>query len=100
MAAEPARRHGDRAASEGRSAAEGADELEDIPVLLQGIGAEPRHPDFSGEYLFTELRKRNIVVRHWNKPLISEHLRITIGTDEQMDAVADALKEITAGSKE
>ena len=59
-----------------------------------------RHPDFSGEYLFTELRKRNIVVRHWNKPLISEHLRITIGTDEQMDAVADALKEITAASKE
>jgi histidinol-phosphate aminotransferase len=56
------------------------------------------HPDFSGEYLFTELRKRNIVVRHWNKPLISEYLRITIGTDEQMDAVAEALREITAAN--
>ena len=53
------------------------------------------HPDFSGDYLFTELRKRNIVVRHWNAPAISEFLRITIGTDAQMDAVAAALREIT-----
>ena len=57
------------------------------------------HPDFSGEYLFTELRKRNIVVRHWNKPGISEFLRITIGTDEQMEAVVKALKEITASGE-
>ena len=54
------------------------------------------HPGFSGEYLYQELRKRNIVVRHWNKPGISEYLRITIGTDEQMEAVAKALREITA----
>lgn len=56
------------------------------------------HPDFSGDYLFAELRKRNIVVRHWNKPGISEYLRITIGTDEQMDAVTAALREITASN--
>ena len=54
------------------------------------------HPRFSGDYLFRELRRRNIVVRHWNAPAISEFLRITIGTDEQMDAVAAALREITA----
>ena len=54
------------------------------------------HPDFSGDHLFTELRKRNIVVRHWNSPAIREYLRITIGTDEQMDAVIKALAEITA----
>ena len=54
------------------------------------------HPDFSGDHLFTELRKRNIVVRHWNSPAIREYLRITIGTDEQMDAVIRALTEITS----
>ena len=54
------------------------------------------HPDFSGDYLFTELRKKNIVVRHWNSPAIKEYLRITIGTDEQMDAVISALQN-TAG---
>jgi histidinol-phosphate aminotransferase len=53
------------------------------------------HPDFSGVYLFTELRKKNIVVRHWNSPAIKEYLRITVGTDEQMDAVVSALREIT-----
>ena len=53
------------------------------------------HPDFSGDFLFTELRKKNIVVRHWNSPAIKEYLRITIGTDEQMDAVVSALREIT-----
>ncbi len=53
-----------------------------------------RHPGYSGDYLFKELRKRNIVVRHWNSPAICEYLRITIGTDEQMDAVTAALREI------
>ena len=53
------------------------------------------HPGFSGAYLFSELRKRNIVVRHWETPAISEFLRITIGTDGQMDAVAAALRDIT-----
>ena len=55
-----------------------------------------KHPDYSGDLLFKKLREKNILVRHWNKPLISEYLRITIGTDEQMDAVIAALKEITA----
>ena len=55
-----------------------------------------RHPEYSGDFLFKELRKRNIVVRHWNSPAISEYLRITIGTDGQMEAVTAALREITA----
>lgn len=44
-----------------------------------------RHPDFDGETLFQALRKEGIIVRHWNKPLIDQYLRITIGTDEEMD---------------
>ena len=54
------------------------------------------HPRFSGDDLYKKLRERKILVRHWNKPGISEYLRITIGTDEQMDAVTEALREITA----
>ena len=52
------------------------------------------HPGFTGEYLYTKLREKKILVRHWNKPGISEYLRITIGTDEQMDKVVAALREI------
>lgn len=53
------------------------------------------YPGMSGQALFDALRERNILVRHWNKPRIADYLRITIGTDEQMDAVIAALREIT-----
>ena len=55
-----------------------------------------RHPAFSGADLQAALRARRIIVRHFNKPRISDYLRITIGTDEQMDRVVDALREILA----
>ena len=53
-----------------------------------------RHPSFAGADLQKALRARGIIVRHFAKPRISDYLRITIGTDEQMDAVVKALKEI------
>lgn len=53
-----------------------------------------KHKSVSGDLIFNELKKRGIYVRHWNKPRISEYLRITIGTDEQMDKLFEALKEI------
>lgn len=44
--------------------------------------------------IFEELKKRKIYVRYWNKPRISNYLRITIGTDKEMESLVDALKEI------
>jgi len=44
--------------------------------------------------VFEALKARGIYVRWWNKPRISEYLRISIGTDEEMDALIDALKQI------
>lgn len=52
------------------------------------------HERFAGEEIFKALKERKIYVRHWNKPRISDYLRITIGTDEQMDTLLAALKEI------
>ena len=57
-----------------------------------------KHPAISGDELFAKLRARGIVVRHWNKPRIREYLRITIGTDAQMDEVIRALREIISES--
>lgn len=51
-------------------------------------------PKMSAKDLFMALRERKIFVRYFNKPRINEYLRITIGTDEQMDRVVSALKEI------
>lgn len=53
-----------------------------------------KHRSMPGVKIFEELKKRNIYVRHFNKPRISEYLRITIGTDEQMERLYDALDEI------
>ena len=36
--------------------------------------------------LFAALRKANIIVRYFNKPRIDNYLRITIGTQEEMEA--------------
>lgn len=52
------------------------------------------HRKISGERIFQELKQRKIFVRHWNKPRISEYLRISVGTDEQMDILLHALQEI------
>lgn len=53
-----------------------------------------RHPEHSGQELFDRLRAQHICVRHWNKPMIQDYLRITIGTREQMEKVVEAFEII------
>ncbi len=56
-----------------------------------------RHPAHDGAALAAALRERSIIVRHFRNPArIAPFLRITIGTDAQCDALAGALKAITA----
>lgn len=52
------------------------------------------HKDFEGQYLYEELRNRGVLVRFFNKDRIDKFLRITIGTDEEMDILIEKLKEI------
>ncbi len=52
------------------------------------------HPDYDGGAIFEALKARKIYVRHWNKPRISQYLRITIGTPEEMNSLYAALEEI------
>lgn len=47
-----------------------------------------------GENYFNALRKYNIIVRYFKKDKISDFVRITIGTQEEMDALIAATKEI------
>ena len=46
--------------------------------------------------IFEALREADIYVRHWDKPRIENYLRITIGTDEEMDRLIAFLKEFLA----
>lgn len=44
--------------------------------------------------MFRMLREVGVLVRYFNKPRINNRLRITIGTQEEMDALVDAVKSI------
>ena len=46
--------------------------------------------------VFEELRNRGIIVRYFDRPRIDGYLRISIGTDQQCDALLAALAEIVA----
>lgn len=54
--------------------------------------AAPR--SVSAKVLFESLREKNILVRYFDKPRISDYLRITIGTDQEMDSFLCAVKDI------
>lgn len=50
--------------------------------------------NIDAKYLFEKLKEKNIYIRYFNKPRINQHLRITIGTQEQMEKLIKAIKEI------
>lgn len=52
------------------------------------------HPEIDGEKLFLTLRENGLLVRYFNKPKINKYLRITIGSQEEMDVFIDKLKKI------
>ncbi|MGN1095838.1 MAG: histidinol-phosphate transaminase [Eubacteriales bacterium] len=54
---------------------------------------------FSGQTLYLELKKRGVLVRHFTSSRISDFLRITIGTREQMDALLSNIDKIIDGGK-
>jgi histidinol-phosphate aminotransferase len=53
-----------------------------------------RHPAISGAALYGELKKRAVLVRHFDKERIDPFVRITIGTKQQMDTLLQAVKTI------
>src|SRR6266404_414858 len=53
-----------------------------------------RHPAHEGEALATALRQRAVIVRHFTAPRISDHLRISVGTNGQIDRLLSALSGI------
>ncbi|MFA7554008.1 MAG: histidinol-phosphate transaminase [Spongiibacteraceae bacterium] len=73
---------------------------------LQGLGFEvlPSQANFlfvrpvgiDAAALFAGLREKNILVRYFNKPRIDRFLRITIGTDDEMQALLVAIKQLLA----
>jgi histidinol-phosphate aminotransferase len=58
-----------------------------------------RHPEKDALALTTALRERSIIVRHFKKPArIDQFMRITVGTDEECEALIVALKDILSAT--
>lgn len=56
------------------------------------IFAKP--PGMDGQSYFRQLRKRSILVRHFDQPTIEEYVRITIGSRQDMDKLLEATDDI------
>lgn len=54
------------------------------------------HPERTAKDIFEQLKERKIFVRYFNLPRVDNHLRITVGTDREMDQLFEALTEILA----
>ncbi len=54
------------------------------------------HRSVPAGQLFEDLRKEGILVRYFKQPRIDNFLRVTIGTDEEMDTFVTAVKKLTS----
>jgi histidinol-phosphate aminotransferase len=72
----------------------------ELPKL--GIATVPSGANFilvktgNGREVFQELQKRKVIVRPMDPYGLPDHIRITIGTPEQNQAMLAALKEVMA----
>ena len=48
-------------------------------------------PQYPGRVLFQRLREEGILIRYFDKPKIDNFLRVTIGTDEEMDRFLEVI---------
>ncbi len=48
----------------------------------------------SGKEVYTALRERGVLVRFWEKPFLKDFCRITVGSEQENDALLCALNEI------
>ena len=67
--------------------------FEVLPSSANFVFAKPLD-NVNAEDLYRSLKEQCVLVRYFNKPRISDYLRITIGTDQEMDVFLDRLKEI------
>lgn len=67
--------------------------FEVVPSLANFVFAKWSLLD--GETLYKNLKSKGVLVRHFNKELIKDYLRITIGTREEMERFVETVDEIS-----
>lgn len=54
----------------------------------------PRLPDGRAAEIYAALEQRRILVRYFRTPMTADFLRVTVGTDAEVDAFVQALREL------
>lgn len=58
-----------------------------------------RHPQIGGEELYLKLKERGVLVRHFGTERIKDHIRITIGSMENMQILIREIRSILEETK-
>lgn len=58
-----------------------------------------KYPSIEGKELYSELKKRGILVRHFDKARIEDYIRITVGTAAQMKILTENMEQIIEENK-
>ena len=58
-----------------------------------------KHPAIDGRTLYEKLKARGVLVRHFDKARISDYVRITVGTLEEMQILITKIGEILEETK-
>jgi histidinol-phosphate aminotransferase len=77
-------------------------ELHDLGFVVPASQANfvlARRPGRSLRGVFEALRERRILVRYFDRPELADALRITVGTDDEIDALLGALRTVGDGSR-
>lgn len=72
-------------------------ELRDLNFTVldsEGNFVLAKHNEIGGEVLFKKLEEKGILVRYFPKERIKDYIRISIGTDEEMDIFLEKIKLI------
>lgn len=79
-----------------------AQKLEKLGFIMTDSKANfifARHPAVSGKELYLKLKEKGVLVRHFDKPRIDDYNRITVGSNDQMDALINAVKSVLEVAK-
>jgi histidinol-phosphate aminotransferase len=56
-------------------------------------------PDGRGRDVYLGLKEQGILVRHWDKPGLTDKIRITVGQSQENNALLAGIKALTVGEK-
>lgn len=67
-----------------------------LPSKANFVFAQPDQSkiDKTAESLYLDLKSKGVLVRYFNKPRINNYLRITIGTDDEMNVLLESLNSL------